>query len=332
MVTRKRVLLIVVLLGSVAWGIHLRRRAAYLANPLPQLENRGEFAGPLAREGRPYNPAKPPSRPWIDAKKASPALTQYRTFTASALNGLQSDYRIYLPPGYDDPAEADRRYPVVYWLHGWNSSPEGGEPFVSALDQSIRAGCAPAVIAVLPNGLNDSWYCDSVDGSQPVESVIIKDLIPAIDSSWRTIADRKGRALEGFSMGGWGAGHLGFKYPELFCAVTMVSPPFHPHNLFPQLGRIFSGDEAAYYSEDPVTIARRNVSQLKDAVRIRLLVGNDDGNLGYVHAFAVRLKEWGYGFEYTVVPGVAHNDLDLYEHLSCPTFGFYEGVFGDVVK
>jgi len=332
MITRKRLLLTLILLGSIAWTIHWRRRAAYLSNPLPQHENTGAFAGPLAREGRAYDPTKPPSRPWIDPRKASPARTQYRTFTASSLNGLQTDYRIYLPPGYDDPSEPDRRYPVVYWLHGWNASPEGGEPFVDALDQAIRAGCAPPVIAVIPNGLNDSWYCDSVDGSQPVESVIVKDLIPTIDSTWRTIPDRRGRALEGFSMGGWGAGHLAFKYPDLFSAVTMVSPPFHPHNAFPQLGRVFSGDAAAYYAEDPVTIARREPSRLKESVRIRLLVGDCDGNLGYVHAFAVRLKEWGIPHEYTVVPGVAHNDADLYDHLSCPTFSFYNAVFATASK
>ena len=61
------------------------------------------------------------------------------------------------------------------------------------------------MIVVLPNGLKDGWWVDMADGSQPVESVILKDLIPHVDATYRTISDRRGRAVEGFSMGAGGA-------------------------------------------------------------------------------------------------------------------------------
>ena len=51
----------------------------------------------------------------------------------------------------------------------------------------------------------------------------MKDLIPHIDATYRTIADRGSRWVEGFSMGGFGAAHLGFKYPEIFGAVSIMS-------------------------------------------------------------------------------------------------------------
>src|SRR3954453_16237671 len=58
----------------------------------------------------------------------------------------------------------------------------------------------------------------------PLESVIIKDLIPHVDATYRTVADRGARAIEGFSMGGFGAAHFGFKYPETFGVVSIQAP------------------------------------------------------------------------------------------------------------
>jgi enterochelin esterase-like enzyme len=288
-------------------------------------ENTGDYAGPLTRPAIPYNPSKAPSRPWLDPQRVAPPPTTYHAYTAATI-GRQTDYLLYLPPGYDDPADRDRRYPVIYWLHGYSCGPQHGSPFVDTLDAAIRAGHMPATIAVLPNGLYDSWFVDSVDGSQPVESVIIKDLIPHVDKTWRTIPDRRARALEGFSMGGWGALHLAFKYPELFGSVTSVSAPFHRAERFWQLKGIF-GDASAYYVEDPVTRARRNAAQLHDAraVRIRLLCGDKDEqhHLGYNLAFDKRLKEWQIPHELIVVPGAGHNDGDIYEKLGPQAFAFY---------
>ena len=76
--------------------------------------------------------------------------------------------------------------------------------FVSPLAAAIRAGKAPAMIVVLVNGIAASFYCDSPNGKLPVDSVIIKELIPHVDQTYRTIARREARAVEGFSMGGYG--------------------------------------------------------------------------------------------------------------------------------
>ena len=81
------------------------------------------------------------------------------------------------------------------------------------------------MIAVFVNGLaGNTMYCDTPDGKYPVESVIMKDLIPHVDATYRTVASREGRAVEGFSMGGFGAAHFGFKYPEVFGVVSIEAP------------------------------------------------------------------------------------------------------------
>jgi S-formylglutathione hydrolase FrmB len=161
-----------------------------------------------------------------------------------------------------------------------------------------------------------------------MESVIMKDLIPQIDATYRTIADRRGRAIEGFSMGGWGALHLAFKHPHMFAAVTAVSAPFHRPDQFWQLKQIFNGDAAAYYTEDPVTMARRDPAQVR-SVRIRLLCGEKDqlGHLAYNRMFDRRLSEWRIPHEMTIVPGVDHSEGGIYEKLGASTFTFYKNVF-----
>src|SRR5439155_24564374 len=116
-----------------------------------------------------------------------------------------------------------RRYPVIYWLHGRNEDwHDNASVAVPLLEAAVRAGVAPASIVVWPNGLGDSGYIDSYDGKRPVETVIVKDLIPHVDATYRTLAFRAGRSIEGYSMGGSGAARLGFKYPELFGAISIM--------------------------------------------------------------------------------------------------------------
>ena len=86
------------------------------------------------------------------------------------------------------------------------------------------------MIAVLVEGLPGGGFMDSADGKTPIESVIMKDEIPYIDSHYRTLPKREARALEGLSMGGGGAFHLAFKYPEMFGMINgMCNGVSDPH-------------------------------------------------------------------------------------------------------
>src|SRR5215212_10282839 len=89
------------------------------------------------------------------------------------------------------------------------------------LDEAIRAGIAPPALAVLPNGGPAGFYCDWPDGRWPIATVIIDELIPHVDATYRTVRERAGRCIEGQSMGGFGAARLGFKHPGLFGAVSI---------------------------------------------------------------------------------------------------------------
>jgi enterochelin esterase-like enzyme len=135
---------------------------------------------------------------------------------------------VYTPPGYDkDPS---RRYPVLYLQHGagedergWTT--QGRANFI--LDNLLAAKKAKPMIVVMDNG-----YADRA--GQPAgrpfdfrgfEEVLMNDLIPQIDATYRTRADREHRALAGLSMGGMQALQIGLAHVDLFAAIGAFSAP-----------------------------------------------------------------------------------------------------------
>jgi S-formylglutathione hydrolase FrmB len=78
------------------------------------------------------------------------------------------------------------------------------------------------LIIVMPDAGN-SWYLNWAESSEGQknawEDMIIKDLIGHVDANYRTIASREGRAINGLSMGGYGALTLGLRHPEMFCSI-----------------------------------------------------------------------------------------------------------------
>jgi endo-1,4-beta-xylanase len=216
---------------------------------------------------------------WLDPDHSEPAHTHYRTFHSRTING-DASYLIYLPPDYD--RDSDTRYPVLYELHSSGGTPaREARSATPMFDRAIRTGKIPPMIIVYPNGLRGAtMYSDTKDGEFPVESVIIKDLIPHIDATYRTIAARAGRALDGFSMGGFGAAHLGLKYPELFGVISIQAPPLLGPELTQPLPRrawskIFAmtmGGDLAYFREnDPFALTVKNADRLRDGSFIRII-------------------------------------------------------------
>jgi endo-1,4-beta-xylanase len=180
---------------------------------------------------------------------------------------------------------------------------------------------------VLVNGMVKSFYCDSTDGQCPMESVIIKDLIPHVDETYRTVAGRKGRVVEGYSMGGYGAGHLGFKYPELFGTVVvnagaLLEPdlPFTPKD-GPMYG-VFGNDKTRRVAEHPRELARKNADKLRDRTSIRIGCGSLDSLLPRNQELHEVLTQLGIKHDFEVVPGVAHNSSLYYRKLGTSEFDF----------
>src|SRR6478736_8762421 len=133
---------------------------------------------------------------------------------------------IYLPSGY---ASSRRRYPVVYFLHGLPAAPtsfRGADFLARALAASGRQA-----IVVAPQGARDNdsdpEYLDWGSGRN-WETAIAHDIVGYVDSHYRTIARRRGRALVGLSAGGYGAVILAIHHLAAFSVVESWSGYFHP--------------------------------------------------------------------------------------------------------
>lgn len=124
---------------------------------------------------------------------------------------------VILPDSY----KTGKIYPVVYLLHGAGDIYAGWvkkAPNVVALADTYQQ------IIVCPDGNVTSWYFDSpVNKAWKYETYITKELIPWVDTHFKTIKDRKGRGITGLSMGGHGAFYLAFKHQDLFGAAGSMS-------------------------------------------------------------------------------------------------------------
>ena len=138
---------------------------------------------------------------------------------------------VYLPPGY--AAEATRRYPVVYLLHGFTDSDakwfgRGAKHWINlpaVLDAAYAAGPFFESIVVMPDGSNafqGSFYSSSVTIGD-WETFVAEELVSAVDARYRTLARREARGLAGHSMGGYGAIRLAMKRPDVFSSLYALS-------------------------------------------------------------------------------------------------------------
>ncbi len=138
----------------------------------------------------------------------------------SKLIGKPLPYTVVLPVDYY--ASPATRYPVLYLLHGLSGHYSDWTTRTNVADHAARY----RMIIVTPEG-NDSWYIDSAAvPSDKYESYIIKELIPDVESRYRTIQARYGRAIAGLSMGGYGSFKFGLKYPGQFVFVGSMSGAF----------------------------------------------------------------------------------------------------------
>jgi len=137
-------------------------------------------------------------------------------------------FELYLPPGYE---LSGKRYPVIYFLHGLPAGPYGFRnvgPIVRALEKTGR----PAIV-VAPRGAregdDDPEYLDWGPGRN-WETAIARELPEYVDSHFRTIGNRTGRALVGVSAGGYGAVLLTLHRLQAFSVVESWSGYFRPTN------------------------------------------------------------------------------------------------------
>jgi enterochelin esterase-like enzyme len=269
----------------------------------------------------------PEDSSWVDPITNTYPGTAYRIFPTPArgINTMGS-YMIYLPNDY---YASNKRYPVLYYLHGGNGSQREASWLINIMDAAMKAGKMPETIIVGVQALPEGWYANANVGapgvtSGPIEDVIIKDLIPHIDATYRTVDNPKGRGIEGWSAGGFGTMRLALKYPELFGVASSLSGSIidwqDEHNV--QFLTCAFGpnepDSIAYFNAiRPQAYVQKNAAAIKENVTIRLIVGdedwlyNNDGNY-ITKNFSDLLTSLGIPHEYSVVNGADHMITEAY--------------------
>lgn len=157
----------------------------------------------------------------VSVAGAQPARVETVELHAPAVDRPMK-YDVVLPRGYDDPANAGRRYPTLYLLHG------EGQSFLAWREILDGATDARAIemIQVMPDA-GESFYVNwarSDDGRRDAwEDYLVDDVVGHVDARYRTVAAREGRAIAGFGMGGYGALTIGLRNADRFVSVGSQS-------------------------------------------------------------------------------------------------------------
>jgi endo-1,4-beta-xylanase len=267
---------------------------------------------------------------WLtEPKPASlPERVTHHTYRSAAMK-REVGYCIYLPPGYD--RDSARRYPVIYELHGAGGDETRSVYSAQVLHEGILAGRWPEMLMVFPNGGRSTMYQDSADGRFMAETTFLRELIPHIDATYRTIADRKGRCIEGFSMGGRGSTNLAMKFPGFFCSLFNQSG-----NVYPVSEQAKEGKSAdyplSYLGSDPQRLVdndafanlRKNLAQIKAGLRIQVACGTaDPDHLKTVRDYHRALTDAGVEHSYFEVEGLDHNQKKMIESRTQTWFAFH---------
>jgi len=266
--------------------------------------------------------------------------------------GVTKHYLVYLPPSY--ASEPTRRFPVAYYLHGHSGS-EADWVSLAGIDviaDSLVAAGMPEMILVMPDG-DDGWYtnwvrprsyeeCASGAGSDRAASTfcvrtpryddyIAGDVVRHIDSTYRTMADRRHRGIAGLSMGGYGAVMLAVGHPDLFAAAAshsgVLSPLYrgrHPFaapvqylssidsvqaawgGMWASVAPAFGNAIASWEARDPAHRIRTLKTAGDSIPALFVDVGAEDGLVDQSRAFHAELTSMGIAHAYAEWPG-QHN-------------------------
>jgi hypothetical protein len=244
------------------------RGAGDLVSPVVAINLPAGGSLTLAQELPPADPwALPPSataQTAADVKAARPFIRTLDVPSAalSGFHGRASALKGYvvLPPGYD---ETSRRYPVVYWFHGF-----GGPPFnltMSAVrfQRMMARGEMPPMIWVVPNMSAPSGPTEFADSANngPWGKAFTDELVPYVDHAYRTRSQAGARFLTGHSSGGWASLWLQVTYPRLFGGTWSTSPDPVDFHAFINAD-IYAPGANVYRGQDghPLALTRRGAS------------------------------------------------------------------------
>jgi len=191
---------------------------------------------------------------------------------------VDRDVIVFLPPGYT--ADRNRRYPVLYALHGYSIGAEQWTHEIhvpQTLEAAFAQGTGPMIV-VLPD--SKTLYGGSIYSSSltvgDFETYVSRDLVAYVDAHYRTIADRRARGLAGHSMGGQGTARIGMKHPEVFGSMYVMSPGLlMPHSAeLPRMGPTASpeADQKAFEQAVKAMKSPRDAASMSTAGQAQLAV------------------------------------------------------------
>jgi enterochelin esterase family protein len=221
----------------------------------------------------------------------------------SRSNGTTRELTVYVPPGYEEAR--NRRYPVLYLLHGFANDHHSWHRYGRAndiLDNLLAQRKIEPFLVVMPLGYGGAHVNGDGTGIPPrgagtfggdpalYERDLVEDIIPMIDKRYRTIADRRRRAIVGFSMGGGQAGRFGLRRLDTFSQVGIMS----------------AGMSGGADTEPMATLAANPAKANKLIDLLWIACGKEDGALKGAKTLHHALEQAGIEHTYLETDGAHH--------------------------
>jgi S-formylglutathione hydrolase FrmB len=286
------------------------------------------------------NEEKLPEISWINDFTSSIPGVAHNTYFSNSMK-LEIGYSVYVPPGYDfrpgpaDAAKKQERYPVIYWLHGKGGDESMGFDIrlFNFFHKAITEGKIQPALLVCPNCGSYSMFCDSYDKTIMGETILIKELIPLIDATYMTIASGSGRAIEGFSMGGFGAVKSAFKFPEMFSSVVTYGASLHDLGSVssgrPEVfERMFGARNDYFQQNSPYILAEKNTALISKNLRLKFINGSEDFTLQNNLKLNSCLDKLGINYDFKILDRYKHIPIPYYEAEGLNGFMFHSQNFG----
>jgi enterochelin esterase-like enzyme len=252
-----------------------------------------------------------PGAAFMDTRKVPHGTVGAVTYFSTVLDKFRR-FHVYTPPGYE---ANDRKYPVLYLLHGANESDQSWSTVGRAgfiLDNLVADGKTVPMIVVMPNGHVDQTppqigRITTASGQPPLRGEFVDfprefvaDLMPSVETHYRTSTDRAHRAIAGLSMGGRQALDVAFAHLDRFSAIGVFSSGI--------LGESIADWEATHRGALDASALKRGLET------VWFSTGTEDSLIGTSRATVDLLTKHGFHVSFTESPG-AHTWVNWREYL-----------------